>query len=120
MAPRKAARGRKDGRQDPKLPLPGETPDAYSLRLCAANRDLLVPHFLILSYLYYVKDEPLVSDQCFDEIARRLDAEWENIEHPHKALIDRALIKSGFYLQYPSIVIGAAERLRGGFAASVK
>jgi len=34
------------------------------------------------------------------------------LEHPHKALIDRELLKTGFYLEYPTSTINAARKLR--------
>lgn len=95
-------------RLDPK-PASGDT---YVLGLIAKSRHLLVPHFLIHSYLYYVLDAPVVSDSTFDLIVSRLAAEWDDIEHPHKSLIDRSLLKSGFYLAYPPIVIGSALQLK--------
>lgn len=86
-------------------------PDAHVLRLVTAKPNLLVPHFILHSYLYYEKDSPVIRDETFDEIVRLLDEKWDTVEHPHKHLIDRSLLKTGFYLQYPEIVKGAAEEL---------
>lgn len=94
------------------------SPDAYVLGLVGRKPNLLVPHFLIHSWLYYKADSPIIQDATFDHLVAQLDAKWESLEHPHKALIDRSLLKTGFYLVYPSIVEGAAvalrERLRAG------
>ena len=68
--------------------------------------------------MYYVMDHPVISDSCFDEIVRRLGERWEDLEHPHKHLIDRGLLKSGFYLQYPERVRWAALCLLEEFTLS--
>lgn len=91
--------------------------DRYCLGLVRANPGLLVPHFLLHSYLYYVEDSPVISDAAFDEIVKMLDAQWDTVQHRHKALIDRSMLKTGFYLEYPSIVPGAAASLREIVAA---
>jgi hypothetical protein len=85
------------------------------LRLVLRNPNLLVPHYLMHSYAYYVQDDPIVSDATFDTLVVLLEDHWERIEHRHKDLLDRTLLKSGFHLQYPSIVIGATEHLRSCF-----
>lgn len=89
----------------------GLNPDSYVLGLVGRNVNLLVPHFLIHSWLYYVADHPIIQDATFDHLVVQLEANWDRIEHPHKALIDRSLLKSGFYLSYPTIVEGAARAL---------
>lgn len=91
----------------------GLNADSYVLGLVGRKPNLLVPHFLIHSWLYYVADHPLIQDATFDHLVLQLDARWEVIEHRHKALIDRSLLKSGFYLSYPSIVEPAARALAG-------
>lgn len=70
---------------------------------------MLVPHFLIHSWLYYVADTPVIGDATFDALVQMLGDQWDAVEHRHKVLIDRSLLKSGFYLAYPRIVEGAAR-----------
>jgi len=89
-----------------------ERADAFCLALVRSNHNLAVPHFLIHSYLYYVEDSPLISDAAFEEIVGVLEANWSKIRHRHKRRLDRKLLKSGFYLKYPSMVPGAAIALR--------
>lgn len=88
-------------------------PDLYVKAILNQNANLLVPHYLMASWLYYVADRPLISDALFDEICKRLYAEWGTIEHYHKPAVDHeALIAgTGFYLQYPPIIPGAAMAL---------
>lgn len=74
----------------------------------------LVAHYLIHCFLYYQCEVSLIPDSLFDRLARRLDAEWGAIKHPHKKLIDRQALKSGgSYLvgKFPRIVRGTAAQL---------
>jgi NAD-dependent DNA ligase len=84
------------------------SPDHFVMQLCLQAPNLLIPHFLMHSWLYYVKDTPLVSDDTFDWITKELGARWDSLEHRHKALIDPSLLKTGFYLEYPRRVPHAA------------
>jgi hypothetical protein len=75
---------------------------------------LLVPHYLIHCYLYYVCGTSLISDRAFDFLAKRLQAEWDLAEHPNRRLIDRAALSSGgHYLtkKLPLRVQSCAEAL---------
>lgn len=73
---------------------------------------LLVPHYLIHCHLYYGCSVSIISDEAFDELARRLDEEWDEVEHPHKKLIEReALGASGYYLKLPRMVKASAWSL---------
>lgn len=72
----------------------------------------LVPYFLMASYLYYnINIESPMSDEEYDILCKRLYDEWDEIEHPHKHLIERDSLKSGtgYYInKYPMMVMGAA------------
>ena len=61
--------------------------------------------------MYYKQDAPVISDDCFDELVKRLGDRWEEVTHMHKHLIDPSLLKSGFYLEYPARVEHAAKNL---------
>lgn len=90
-----------------------ETPDEYVKRRIALNRNMLVPYYLMLSQLYYVRDESLVSDGLYDHICKRLLAEWDLVEHWHKHLVDREGLSAGtgYHLKYPPRVVAAANAL---------
>lgn len=77
------------------------------------NRNLLVPFYLSLSWLYYERDEIIVSDDLYGVVCDRLDKEWDLIEHWHKPLIDRSSLTAGtgYYLHYPARVAHAAWAL---------
>ena len=59
------------------------------------NWNLLVPWYLMSSYAYYEKDDPFLSDQCYDWICQQLDERWDAVEHMHKHIVDRAALKAG-------------------------
>jgi hypothetical protein len=78
------------------------------------DAELLVPHYLLHCRLYYDCMVPVIEDHQFDLLARRLDAEWDSADHPHRHLIDRSALRSGgSYLtgKYPLKVIGAARHI---------
>ena len=59
------------------------------------DRNLLVPHYLIHCFIYYELGDSLITDNDFDELAKRLDNEWDSVKHFHKHLIDRDALQSG-------------------------
>jgi hypothetical protein len=78
------------------------------------NPNMLVPWWLLGAYTYDRLDDPLISDALFDEIAVRLDKEWDTIKHRHKKLLNRKMLKSALALKggkWPLCVRGAAHKL---------
>lgn len=88
--------------------------DAYVRDIIGSNPNMLIPHYLMACYLYYVMDHPVISDGLFDEICQRLQREWDTITHWHKPYVDREALSAGtgFHLKYPERTIGAARRMR--------
>ena len=78
------------------------------------NINMLVPYYLMYSYLYYEENESIVPDAEYDRICKTLYEKWNDIEHRHKNLVDKdALIAgTGYQLKYPEMVKGAAKLLR--------
>ena len=86
----------------------------YCLKIVRERPNALVAHYLIHCYLYYVQDVTVVTDAAFDEMVSMLYSKWDSITHPHKHLLDREFLKSGFHIakeSYPGIVKGAAASL---------
>lgn len=78
--------------------------------------NLLVPYYLMSSYLYYHCDSGPMTDQAYDLCCKRLEEEWFWIEHPHKHLVDFDSLASttGYYLRpesLPRIVLLSAHTL---------
>ncbi len=100
------------------LPRPPPQPllDGMVRNLIEAHPNLLVAYFLICSWLYYVKHVSIISDALFDEICETLYAHWDDIDHPHKKLIDRDALQAGtgYYIphgDYPGMTRAAAAHL---------
>jgi NAD-dependent DNA ligase len=74
---------------------------------------MLVPFYLMCSYLYYKKDTSLITDDEFDNICKDLLKNWDNINHVHKHLISKESLKAGtgYDLKYTSMIISAANSL---------
>lgn len=85
-------------------------------RRIGANRNMLVPWYLMASHAYHYADNPIISDALYDEICQRLRAEWEAIEHRHKRCIEPEALPhcSGNYLtkdRMPPMALGALQAL---------
>lgn len=76
------------------------------------NVNMLVPHYIMASYAYYVLDDPLIPDTYFDQMAKRLLKNWDKITHWHKDYITIDDLKAGTYLgEYPRRATVVAETL---------
>ena len=85
------------------------------------NSNMLVPYYLMLSYAYYVQDDPIVSDGFYDKLARKLLKEYDTIEHRHKHVISKGDLEAGSFLgEYPSIIEGALNNFRKGLQSCIK
>ena len=72
-----------------------------------------IAKYLMCSYAYYKQDDPLVSDEEFDELAKYLLENWKTVDHPHKWYIKKADLKAGTFLgRYPTMIPGAVKSYR--------
>ena len=51
--------------------------------------------WLSASLAYYCKFESILSDECYDKMARYLLQNWDNIEHVNKNLVTKDNLKAG-------------------------
>lgn len=66
------------------------------------------------SYAYYVEDNPLISDDEFDSLAKWLLENWDDVDHQHKSYITKNDLVAGTFLgKYPTMVSGAVRSYRG-------
>ena len=75
------------------------------------DKNLLVPYYLMSSYLYYKEDKAVLLDSEFDLVCQRLLDEWDDIVHWHKELIikDNLSAGTGYAIgEYPNRVKYAA------------
>jgi len=87
--------------------------DEECLDCCDLNLNMLVPWYLMASYAYYVEDNPILTDQVFDRLGRKMLNHWEDIDHFHKDRLSKDMLEAGTYLgNYPSRVSGGLDSLR--------
>ena len=74
--------------------------------------ELLIPHYLCHSCIYYQLDTNLITDREYDELAQAIYDNWDSLEHPDKHLLDREGLKSGgSYIQFTNRIKGAARHM---------
>lgn len=87
--------------------------EAKSAEIIADNPNMMIPHYIMASYAYYVQDDPIVSDAYYDELAKMILDYWGFINHYHKKYLNEDALKAGSYLgEYPSIIEGAVNEFR--------
>lgn len=87
--------------------------DEHAANIFAKNINMMVPYYLMASYAYYEKNDPIFSDSFFDAMAKTMLECWDDIEHYHKSFITKDDLEAGTYLgKYPSRVEGALRSLR--------
>lgn len=85
--------------------------DARAQAAIAGNINMLVPWYLMASYMYYIRDYSLLSDGYFDQLCEQLRAAWDRVEHFHKHLVNIEDLSAGTCLRtdFPLRVQGAAH-----------
>lgn len=75
----------------------------------------LVPFYLMSSYLYYKEDRQALTDEDFDQLAKRLLDNWDSVEHMHKHLISKEDLQAGtgYAIKYSQRIINAAKNWIG-------
>jgi hypothetical protein len=88
--------------------------DEYCRKKIRFNPNMLIPWWIMAAYAYEVEDDPIISDALFDEIAVRIKNEWDDIDHWHKPLLDRDMVKSAIAIdgKYPTRAIEALKAVR--------
>lgn len=77
--------------------------DEKARTLFTQNINLLVPWYLMAAYAYYKEDKPILSDALFDEMAKTMLDQWDNISHMHKHHITKDDLRAGTFMgTYPS------------------
>lgn len=75
--------------------------------------NMTVPFYLMSAYAYYKEDDPIISDQSFDNLAKFMLKRWDQIEHMHKYLINKDDLEAGTYLgKYNRLTIDSLKHLR--------
>ena len=98
--------------------------DALMRREVDAKPDVGVPWYLMASYAYYWEDDPILSDDAFDQLGKELRARWPEVKHWHKGLLSEDELRAGSCLlgkdKYPQITVSALKHLRREYTSGTK
>lgn len=77
------------------------------------NPNMLVPYYLMHSYLYYEIHDTIIDDIEYDELCKQLKDKWDSVEHFHKHLVDVQSLGAGtgYQLKYNNRIASAAIEL---------
>jgi hypothetical protein len=76
--------------------------------------NLALSWYLMSCYLYYILDQPVLSDSQFDELGKVVLEHWDEIDqhqHKHCLTIEDLKAGTGYAIKYPRMIVGAAEAL---------
>jgi NAD-dependent DNA ligase len=81
--------------------------------ICNTNPNMLVPYYLMHSYIYYEINDSIITDYEYDELCRELKDKWDMITHYHKHLVDVNALGAGtgYQLKYNKRIENAAIML---------
>ena len=94
--------------------------DEWVKDLVRVRPAMAVPHFLIACFMYYVEDQPILSDHTFDHVLIPVIRGLPPGSHRHQHLITAEHLEAGtgFDIKFPPIVQGSAAQLRARFSAA--
>jgi|TARA_B100001996_G_C18649069_1_gene588647 NAD-dependent DNA ligase len=78
------------------------------------NPNMLIPYYLMFSYLYYEKDTPLITDGEFDDICKTLLEKFDDLKHMHKHLVTKESLTAGtgYDIKYTNMIKDSAIKLK--------
>ena len=83
-------------------------------RIWDKNPNMLIPYYLMFSYLYYEKDIVLIDDGEFDQMCKNLYDKYDDLEHMHKNLVSKSDLTAGtgYGIKYTNIIKESAMKLQ--------
>ena len=83
-------------------------------RIWEQNENMLIPYYLMFSYLYYEKNISLIDDAEFDGMCKTLLDKLDSLTHMHKHLIKKESLTAGtgYDIKYTNLIKDSAMRLR--------
>jgi len=83
-------------------------------RIWDKNPNMLIPYYLMFSYLYYEKDIVLIDDGEFDQMCKNLYDKYDDLEHMHKNLVSKGDLTAGtgYGIKYTNIIKESAMKLQ--------
>ena len=84
------------------------------MRVWEKNPNMLVPYYLMFSYLYYEKDVSLIEDTEFDILCQTLLEKYDSVEHMHKHLVSKESLTAGtgYDIVYTNMIKDSAMKLK--------
>ena len=84
------------------------------MRVWEKNPNMLVPYYLMLSYLYYEKNISLIEDTEFDNLCQTLLEKYDSVEHMHKHLVSKESLTAGtgYDIVYTNMIKDSAMKLK--------
>lgn|SRR6056300_1164368 len=77
------------------------------------TKDHCIPWFILACYSKYEKQDPLVSENRLERLARICLTEWENIDHEYKCLLTKEDLNSKLFTgEYPKPMERIYKQLR--------
>ena len=82
-------------------------------RVWETNPNMLIPYYLMFSYLYYEKNINLIDDTEFDQICKTLLDKYDELEHMHKDLVKKESLTAGtgYDIKYTNMIKDSAMKL---------
>ena len=83
-------------------------------RIWDKNPNMLIPYYLMFSYLYYEKDITLIDDGEFDQMCKTLLDKYDDLKHIHKHLVskDDLTAGTGYGIKYTEMIKDSAMKLQ--------
>ena len=83
-------------------------------RIWEQNENMLIPYYLMFSYLYYEKNISLIDDAEFDGMCKTLLDKLDSLTHMHKHLVKKESLTAGtgYNIKYTNLIKDSAMRLR--------
>ena len=84
------------------------------MRVWEKNPNMLVPYYLMFSYLYYEKNISLIEDTEFDKLCQILLEKYDSVEHMHKHLVSKESLTAGtgYDIVYTNMIKNSAMKLK--------
>ena len=75
---------------------------------------MLIPYYLMFSYLYYVKHISLIEDTEFDQMCKTLLDKLDGLTHMHKHLVKKENLTAGtgYDIKYTNMIKDSAMELQ--------
>ena len=84
------------------------------MRVWEENENMLIPYYLMLSYLYYEQNVSLIDDAEFDKLCKTLLEKLDNLNHMHKHLVSKESLTAGtgYDILYTNMIKDSAIKLK--------